>query len=82
MLRCWRESFDLSFCFLVSLRGGGGWWGGSAGGERGGGWGVSCGVVRGGEWEVGNGGLGDGMGVSEERARMVSMVGFDFRCIK
>ncbi len=35
-----------------------------------------------GGWEVGNGGLGDGMGVSEERARMVSMVGFDFRCIK
>ncbi len=39
-------------------------------------------MVRGGEWEVGNGGLGDGMGVSEERARMVSMVDFDFRCVK
>jgi len=45
------------------------------GGVKGGwkGWGVG---------EVGNGGVGDGMGVSEERARMVSMVDFDSHCIK
>jgi hypothetical protein len=39
-------------------------------------WGVNWGVGSGGGWEV------DGMGVSEERARMVSMVDFEFRCIK
>jgi len=66
------REFWLEFLFLVSL--GGGEDGG--GGERG------VEGVGSGEWEVGNGGLGDGMGVSEERARMVSMVDFDSHCIK
>jgi len=50
VLRCWRESFDLSFCFLVSLRGG----------EDGGGGVRGVKGVGGGELVVGWYGVGSG----------------------